>query len=230
MHDVTLERDSIDPLTGMWELLRSKGENPDVAGNPERHFDQSACGTELRIVEKGAVMENLYERAQRDAQACCSSAVLYNADTVSGSEGDLARTPMRLDCGPKWNDANAEWRAGEFYKDLSPTAMSDFESLAATYCCEGSRVLFAEEQEPCSLLFLLEGRVKLTMNSSEGKRLTLGIAMPGDVLGLAAVLTGCPSRLQRWHSSRAESGRSLGRAFSISCCVTRLPGRTRRVC
>jgi CRP/FNR family cyclic AMP-dependent transcriptional regulator len=37
-------------------------------------------------------------------------------------------------------------------------------------------------------LFLLEGRVKLTMNSS--KRLTLGIAVPGDVLGLAAVVTG----------------------------------------
>jgi CRP/FNR family transcriptional regulator, cyclic AMP receptor protein len=137
-------------------------------------------------------MENLDERAQRDAQACCSSAVLYNANTVNGSEGDLDRIPMRLDSGPKWNDANAEWRAGEFYKDLSPKAMSDFESRAATYCCEGSRVLFAEEQEPCSLLFLLEGRVKLTMNSSEGKRLTLGIAMPGDVLGLAAVLTGCP--------------------------------------
>ena len=30
------------------------------------------------------------------------------------------------------------------------------------------------------------------MNSSGGKRLTLGIAVPGDVLGLAAVVTGCP--------------------------------------
>jgi CRP/FNR family transcriptional regulator len=71
-------------------------------------------------------------------------------------------------------------------------AMSEFESLAAVYCCAGTTVLFAEEQEPCNLLFLLEGRVKLTINSSLGKRLTLGIAVPGDVLGLAAILTGCP--------------------------------------
>jgi CRP-like cAMP-binding protein len=93
---------------------------------------------------------------------------------------------------PKWNDANAEWRAGEIYKNLSPMAMNELESLAASSCFDGSTVLFAEEQEPCNILFLLEGKVKLTMNSSEGKRLTLGIAEPGDVLGLAAVITGRP--------------------------------------
>jgi CRP/FNR family transcriptional regulator len=70
--------------------------------------------------------------------------------------------------------------------------MSELESLAAPFCCDAARVLFAEEQPPSSILFLLEGRVKLTMNSSEGKRLTLGFALPGDVLGLAAVVTGSP--------------------------------------
>jgi CRP/FNR family transcriptional regulator len=69
--------------------------------------------------------------------------------------------------------------------------MSEFESFGTSYC-EGTTVLFTEEEEPCSILFLLEGRVKLTMNSSGGRRLTLGIAVPGDVLGLAAVVTGCP--------------------------------------
>jgi CRP/FNR family transcriptional regulator, cyclic AMP receptor protein len=136
-------------------------------------------------------MENLDERTQKDAQTCCTGLDLTNANTVSGSAGNLTRTQF-LRSGPEWNDVSAEWRAGEFYKDLSPKAMSELESVAVPYCCEGTTVLFAEEQEPCSILFLLEGRVKLTMNSIDGKRLTLGIAMPGEILGLAAVVTGCP--------------------------------------
>ena len=137
-------------------------------------------------------MENLDKRSQKDAQGCCSGVDVPNANTVSNSVGDLTTTPMLLRSRHTWNDASVEWRAGEFYRDLSPEAMSEFEALAAPYCCEGTTVLFAEEQEPCNILFLLEGRVKLTMNSSEGKRLTLGIAMPGEILGLAAVVTGCP--------------------------------------
>jgi CRP/FNR family transcriptional regulator len=136
-------------------------------------------------------MENPDEPTQKDAQTCCSALDLTNANTVSSSAGDLTRTQF-LRFRPEWNDVGAEWRAGEFYKDLSPRAMCEFESLGVPYCCEGTTVLFAEGQEPCSILFLLEGRVKLTLNSIDGKRLTLGIAMPGEILGLAAVVTGCP--------------------------------------
>lgn len=34
-------------------------------------------------------MENLEERTQKDAQTRCSGADRHNANTVSGSEGDL---------------------------------------------------------------------------------------------------------------------------------------------
>lgn len=47
-----------------------------------------------------------------------------------------------------------------------------------------------EEQAPSHILFLLAGRVKLSMNSSAGKRLILGIANPGETLGLAYALSG----------------------------------------
>jgi CRP/FNR family transcriptional regulator len=70
--------------------------------------------------------------------------------------------------------------------------MSEFGSLAAPSSCEGTTVLFTEEQDPVSVLFLLEGRVKLTMNSNEGKRLMLGIAGPGEIIGLAAAIAGSP--------------------------------------
>jgi CRP/FNR family transcriptional regulator len=73
--------------------------------------------------------------------------------------------------------------------------MREFESLAAPFSCDAAKVLITEEQQPRSILFLLEGRVKLTMNSREGKRLMLGIAMPGEILGLAAVITGRPYEL-----------------------------------
>ncbi len=137
-------------------------------------------------------MNDLGARTQKDAQAWGSGEDQRNPNTVSGPAGEWTRTPMLLHSQPKWKEASAEWRTGEFYKDLSPDAISALESFAEPYHCGGSSVLFAEEQEPCSLLFLLEGRVKLTMNSSEGRRLTLGIAVPGDVLGLAALVTGRP--------------------------------------
>jgi len=130
-------------------------------------------------------MEDLDGRAQKKALIRCSGGDPHSANTVSGPEGDLTRTQTLLDSRPKWNDPSAEWRAGEIYKGLSPKAMGEFESFGASYCCEGTTVLFAEEEKPHSILFLIEGRVKLTMNTSVGKRLTLGIAVPGDVLGLS---------------------------------------------
>jgi CRP/FNR family transcriptional regulator len=45
------------------------------------------------------------------------------------------------------------------------------------------------------VLFLLEGKVKVTLNSVDGRRLILGMAGPGDILGLAAVLSGLPYQI-----------------------------------
>ncbi len=73
--------------------------------------------------------------------------------------------------------------------------MSEFESHAAPYFCDGKAVLTTEGQETCSVLFLLEGKVKITMSLLEGKRLTIGYARPGELLGLVSVLSGCPSEI-----------------------------------
>jgi CRP/FNR family cyclic AMP-dependent transcriptional regulator len=54
---------------------------------------------------------------------------------------------------------------------------------------EANTVLFMEEQAPSQILFLLTGQVKLSMNSSAGRRLILGIANPGETLGLASVFS-----------------------------------------
>ncbi len=81
-------------------------------------------------------------------------------------------------------------RPGHFFKQLSATALKDFETLehAATY--QQSAILFMERQVPHGVHILLEGQVKLSISSSEGKRLILRIAKPGEILGLTSLLSG----------------------------------------
>jgi len=137
-------------------------------------------------------MGNLYGQTYKEAQTYCFGAGCLKEKAGNRSGGEFPRTAMLSHPETKWNDARAEWRAGEFFKCLSVNAMIEFESLAVPFSCERNAVLFAEEQEPYSILFVLEGKVKLAMNSIEGKRLTLGIAGPGEILGLAAAVSGCP--------------------------------------
>ncbi|MGA7343446.1 MAG: Crp/Fnr family transcriptional regulator [Terracidiphilus sp.] len=108
------------------------------------------------------------------------------------SAGDFLRTATRRRSGTRPVGGTAPWKEGKFLKCLSRPAIREFESLAAPLFCEGATVLFAEEELPGKVFFLFEGRVKLSFNSMEGRRLTLGIAEPGDILGLAAAISGCP--------------------------------------
>lgn len=81
-------------------------------------------------------------------------------------------------------------RAGEFFNPLSPEALSDFKALEFPSSYPGNAVLFLEKQTPSSILVLLEGLVKLSIHSSDGKRLILRIAKPGEFLGLTSAFSG----------------------------------------
>lgn len=59
------------------------------------------------------------------------------------------------------------------------------------YYARGS-VLFAEGQPPRGIYVLCEGKVKVSIASSEGKTFVMGIAQPGGLLGLNATVTGQP--------------------------------------
>lgn len=50
--------------------------------------------------------------------------------------------------------------------------------------------LFAEGQRAQGVYVLIEGRVKISINSIDGKKLLLRIAYPGELLGLNSALTG----------------------------------------
>lgn len=81
-------------------------------------------------------------------------------------------------------------RTDRIFCDLPPDALEAFDRVKSTILCPRNMVLFREGQPARSVFVLCEGRVRLTVCSESGKRLTLHIAAPGEVLGLSAVLSG----------------------------------------
>jgi CRP/FNR family transcriptional regulator, cyclic AMP receptor protein len=83
-------------------------------------------------------------------------------------------------------------QTGGFFHKLTPAAMQDFNSMQFPSSYAANVVIFSEKDPVEGLYIVLEGEVKLSINSSEGRRLSLSIARKGDILGLASVLSGSP--------------------------------------
>src|SRR5579863_3206598 len=83
-------------------------------------------------------------------------------------------------------------RTGEFFSKLSPEALRDLTSLEHPSSYPANMILFSEKEPARGIYVVLEGEVKLSINSTDGKRLSLSIARKGDILGLSSALTGSP--------------------------------------
>ena len=81
-------------------------------------------------------------------------------------------------------------RAAGFSHKLSPAALEDLTAIRAPRMHDAGDILFAERQESTGVFLVREGMVRLSMNSSDGKRLSLRVARAGDVLGLTCALFG----------------------------------------
>jgi CRP/FNR family transcriptional regulator, cyclic AMP receptor protein len=86
-------------------------------------------------------------------------------------------------------------RPGEFFKKLSPAALRDLESMEFPTLYQPGMQLFSEKCTPAGIFIVVSGEVKLSINSSDGKRLILSIAKAGEVLGLTSTLSGLPSEM-----------------------------------
>jgi CRP/FNR family cyclic AMP-dependent transcriptional regulator len=84
---------------------------------------------------------------------------------------------------------------GEFFSKLSLAALTDFKSLEYPAHYPSNLVLFSEKDPSASVFVILEGEVKLSINSSDGRRLILRIARKGEILGLDAALSGQSSEI-----------------------------------
>jgi CRP/FNR family transcriptional regulator, cyclic AMP receptor protein len=87
------------------------------------------------------------------------------------------------------NHAN---QAGEFFNKLSPAALQDITAMQFPSSYASNVVLFSERDTANGLFIVLEGEIKVSINSSEGRRLSLSIARKGEILGLVSALTGSP--------------------------------------
>ena len=85
---------------------------------------------------------------------------------------------------------NCILRPDRLFCDLSTSVLEAFDAVKSTLTCPRNTVLFREGQPARGVFVLCEGRAKLTISSESGKRLTLRIAVPGEVLGLSASLLG----------------------------------------
>jgi CRP/FNR family transcriptional regulator, cyclic AMP receptor protein len=83
-------------------------------------------------------------------------------------------------------------RPDRVFCDLPINVLEALDSVKATIVCPRNTVLFREGQPARGVFVLCEGRAKLSVCSESGKRLTLHIAIPGEVLGLSAALSGSP--------------------------------------
>jgi CRP/FNR family transcriptional regulator, cyclic AMP receptor protein len=82
--------------------------------------------------------------------------------------------------------------AGEFFRKLSPAALQDLQSMQIASSYPANIVIFSERDSAHGIYIVLEGEVRLSLNSSEGRRLSLAIARQGEVLGMASTLAGSP--------------------------------------
>jgi CRP/FNR family transcriptional regulator, cyclic AMP receptor protein len=83
-------------------------------------------------------------------------------------------------------------RADRLFCDLPAEALQAFNSIKSLNLYPRGSCLLREGHAARAIYVLCEGRAKLSVCSDNGKRLTLRIAGPGEVLGLSAVLSGCP--------------------------------------
>jgi CRP/FNR family transcriptional regulator len=86
-------------------------------------------------------------------------------------------------------------RPGDFFKKLSSAALRDLESMEFPTLYQPGQLLFSEKSVPAGIFIVISGEVKLSINSSDGKRLILSIAKAGEVLGLSSVLSALPSEM-----------------------------------
>jgi Cyclic nucleotide-binding domain len=83
-------------------------------------------------------------------------------------------------------------RAGKFFNKLAPSSLEDFSEMEYPSSYAANVVLFNEGEPERALFVVLEGEERLSINSSEGRRLNLRIARAGDIIGRSSTLSGIP--------------------------------------
>jgi CRP/FNR family transcriptional regulator len=98
-------------------------------------------------------------------------------------------TPYNIDI--QEHCTNCTLDKGAFCK-LQHESLGDLDHIKYTSVYPKGSLLFVEGEQPRGVFVLCSGRAKLTMSSSEGKRLIAKIAEPGEIIGVSASILGQP--------------------------------------
>ena len=85
-----------------------------------------------------------------------------------------------------------DFRPDRIFCDMPADSLKAFDEIKSVANYPRNTILFAEGRPVRGIYMLCDGRAKLSICSDSGKRLTLRIAGPGEVLGLGAALSNTP--------------------------------------
>ena len=106
-----------------------------------------------------------------------------------------------------------DFRPDRIFCDMPADSLKAFDEIKLQATYPRSTILFAEGRPVRGIYLLCDGRAKLSICSDSGKRLTLRVAGPGEVLGLGAVLSNTPyevtAELLDTRKSSSFEGKSL---------------------
>lgn len=78
----------------------------------------------------------------------------------------------------------------QFFCDLPAADRRELESIKMTRAYPKGSTLFIEGQPAHGVFMLCNGRIKLSTCSRDGRIMIVGVAAPGEVIGLSAVISG----------------------------------------
>lgn len=90
------------------------------------------------------------------------------------------------------NCQNSALRSDGFFSGAAEPVLKKLDSITYVMGFPEEAALFFEGESPRAVFMLCKGRVKLSMTSSQGKTIILGIAEPGNILGIDAAISGTP--------------------------------------
>ena len=81
-------------------------------------------------------------------------------------------------------------RSDRVFCDLPYDALREFDGIKTLQTCARGTVLFREGQPARGVFMLCSGRVRLSVCSDDGSRITVRVVSAGEMLGLSAALAG----------------------------------------
>jgi CRP/FNR family transcriptional regulator, cyclic AMP receptor protein len=79
---------------------------------------------------------------------------------------------------------------GRLRNPLQPVALTALRAIQTTKVSPKGFEFFLEGQSPLGIYILYAGRVEISVTDAHGRQMVLGSALPGDILGLSAVISG----------------------------------------